>query len=241
MDNYFLELKRGSPIQYGNLMFYPISLKEICDTLGYEAFNQYMLPFCISRDYIESLKIEDLKEDYDMFEDVIMEDSQLLFYMSQILTLFCKIYSVYKNDKQLELCNEDDTIVAEINKDNFDDICEILNLINNKAKIKVELPPKDMSERQRDVWEKLQAGRKRNAEKNETHIYDVLNFCEYAGDYRVPIGELETWTLWRIFNCYNSKVSQMIYRDDLLIGLVAHDLKNINGDKHWSKQLMIRK
>jgi len=107
-------------------------------------------------------------------------------------------------------------------------------------KIKIEKPPTNLSERQLDIWKKLHGGRERYAKKNELHIYDILNYCEYAGNYHIPIEEIESWTIWRIYNCYNSKTGQLAYRDNLLIGLAAHDLKNIDGDKHWSKQLMIR-
>jgi hypothetical protein len=67
-----------------------------------------------------------------------------------------------------------------------------------------------------------------------------LNVCEYCGDYRIPIEELKTWSLWRIMNCYKTRLNIKSYDDNLQIALVSGDSKSISGENHWYHQLMIR-
>ena len=112
--------------------------------------------------------------------------------------------------------------------------------INGKNKIVIEKPPKNMSARQKDVWEKLQAGRKRDAEKNRLHIYDMINICEFGGNYHIPISEIETWTLWKLTRCYNSITGIKEYNDSLKIGIANYDLSSVQKDNYWIKKMMIR-
>ena len=155
------------------------------------------------------------------------------------LQLFCKCEDIYKRDNELLVkFNEKEPFV--INNGNFEDICQIIMKMNGKDKIKVEKPPKNMSERQRDVWEKLQAGRKRENEKNTVHIYDMLNICEFGGNYHIPIEEIENWTLWKIMNCYKARVNMKTYDDSLHICLVSGDGKSISDKNHWHYKLMVR-
>ena len=155
------------------------------------------------------------------------------------LQLFCKCDGIYKRDNEL-LLKFDDKEQFVINNENFEDICQIIMKMNGKEKIKVEKPPKNMSERQRDIWEKLQAGRKRENEKNTVHIYDMLNICEFGGNYHIPIEEIESWTLWKIMNCYKARVNMKTYDDSLHICLVSGDGKSISDKNHWHYKLMVR-
>lgn len=127
-----------------------------------------------------------------------------------------------------------------IDSNNFDDISDIILKINTTKKIIIEKPPENMSERQRDVWEKLQEGRNKDAKKNEIHIYDILNVCEFGGNYHIPIEDICNWSLWRIMNCYKARTEYKNYDDGLQIALVSGDGKIISGKNHWLHQLMIR-
>lgn len=152
----------------------------------------------------------------------------------------------YKTPKKVikETVSEDIEIKTErffkIDSNNFDDISDIILKINASKKIVIEKPPANMSPRQRDVWEKLQEGRRNDARKNEVHIYDILNVCEYCGDCHIPIEEIKKWSLWRIMNCYKTRLNIKSYDDNLQIALVSGDSKSISGENHWHHQLMIR-
>ena len=239
-NNYYLDLVTMDIIKYQGVSIYPISFKEIKETIGYEVFSQCMFPFCITKDYIEYVNNCELDNTFNLFEEIILKDKDMVKLVSIILSIFCKPEHIYADDKGIMLCDDKDNVMFVLNRDNFEEFSEIILKLNGKSKLKVEKPPKNMSNRQRDVWEKLQAGRKREEKKNEVHFYDILNVCEFAGQYRIPISEIESWTIWKILNCYNAKIGLKSYDDSLAIGLVAHDLKDIQGNNHWLKKLMIR-
>ena len=237
MDDYNLELIRQKPINYNGLLFYPISFGYICDNIGLDIFDSLLIPFLITKDCLK-MSDEEL-EQIDLFNDIIIKDQGMLSSVAIALQLFCKCEDIYKRDNEL-LLNFNDKETFVINNGNFEDICQIIMKMNGKEKIKVEKPPKNMSERQRDVWEKLQAGRKRENEKNTVHIYDMLNVCEFGGNYHIPIEEIENWTLWKIMNCYKARVNMKTYDDSLHICLVSGDGKSISDKNHWHYKLMVR-
>ena len=195
-NNYYLDLVTMDIIKYQGVSIYPISFKEIKETIGYEVFSQCMFPFCITKDYIEYVNNCELDNTFNLFEEIILKDKDMVKLVSIILSIFCKPEHIYADDKGIMLCDDKDNVMFVLNRDNFEEFSEILLKLNGKSKLKVEKPPKNMSNRQRDVWEKLQAGRKREEKKNEIHFYDILNVCEFAGQYRIPISEIESWTIW---------------------------------------------
>lgn len=236
-DDYNLQLIRQKPINYNGLLFYPISFGYICDNIGLDMFDNLLLPFLITKDCLK-MSDEEL-ENINLFDDVILNDKGMLTSLAFILQLFCKTKEISKLDNQILLKFEEKEHFV-ITKDNYEDICQIIMKMNGKSKIKVEKPPKNMSDRQRDVWEKLQAGRKRENEKNTVHIYDMLNICEFGGHYHIPIDEIEKWTLWKIMNCYKARVNLKTYDDSLKICLVSGDGKSISDKNHWHHKLMVR-
>lgn len=141
-----------------------------------------------------------------------------------------------KIEEEIEVKSERTFI---INSTNFDDISKIILKINANKKATVEKPPENMSPRQKDIWDKLQEGRRNDAKKNEVHIYDIINICEYCGSH-IPIEEIKKWSLWRIMNCYKARINMKSYDDNIQIALVSGDGKSISGNNHWHYQLMIR-
>lgn len=237
VTDYKLQLIRQKPINYNGLLFYPISFGYICDNIGLDIFDKLLLPFLVTKD---CFKIpDDVLENLNLFDDIILNDQEMLTSMAFILQLFCKSDDISRLDNQIFL-NFNGKEPFVINKDNFEDICQIIMDINGKEKITVEKPPKNMSNRQRDIWEKLQAGRKRESEKNAVHMYDILNICEFGGDYHIPIDEIENWTLWKIINCYKARINMKTYDDSLKICLVSGDVKSISDKNHWHYKLMVR-
>ena len=194
--------------------------------------------FDIQKDYITK-KVEKPKE---------VSQSDIKHYYSLFDWLYQKFRKCFSKEKNIEVEYIETTEEVEnkkektfiINSTNFDDISNIILKINANKKAVVEKPPENMSERQRDVWNKLQEGRRRDVKKNEVHIYDILNVCEFGGDYYIPIETIYNWSLWRIMNCYKARVGLKSYDDNLQIALVSGDGKSISGENHWHQQLMIR-
>lgn len=239
-NNYYYELIMGYPIYYDKLCIYPISFSTLFKLFGEEMFDYLILPFAMTSEYVkETFNIETTEN--NIFNDVIVKNGDMLKNVCLILTAFCKCGQITLSNNILHMYDENnEKILFDVTNDNFNDISDILLKINAKAKIAIEKPPKNMSARQKDVWEKLQAGRKREAEKNRIHIYDMINICEFGGDYHIPISEIETWTLWKLTRCFNSIIGIKEYNDGLKIGIANYDLSSVQKDNYWVKKMMIR-
>ena len=241
MNKYYNELFLGKPIFYQNLIFYPVTIDEITNITDLETFRTLMFPFMITTEYLISEKII-LEKDYknfNIFEDYIVKDNDSLQKIAFILEIFCRTSKISTLNNKILLYNSEN-MFFEITKDNFEDISDILRKLVCVKKIKAETPPPNMSQRQKDIWEKLQAGRKRESSRNEIHIYDIMNMCSYCGNYYISSSELKKMTIWQLINCYNSKTNIKSYDDNLMIGLASKDLKPILNNNHWSKKLLIR-
>ena len=249
MDNYYTELVGQYPIIYHGLTFYPISFEEIYESVGLEQFNNLIFPFSLTKDYFSIP--EDTIGDLDLFEDIILQNENFLYSVVVILSIFCKCNDIRCEKNELVLTfpsdkhsNEnsvpdEDDFVFRINKQNFDDIANILLKINGKTKIKVEKPPPNMTKRQKDIWDKLQEGRQKEAAKNALQIYDILNICEFAGGYHIPQEEIRKWTLWKIYNCFRSICGMNKFDEGLQIALVSGKGEDISGKNYWLNKLRI--
>ena len=238
-NNYYYELVMCLPIYYKNLCIYPISFTTIYDVFGIDGFDSFMIPFCMETDYVKKCFGIDVTNE-NIFRDVILNNEELLKSVCFILTLFCQCGNITMSDNTLHLYDiKNKDIIFDINNDNFNDISDIILLLTNKHKFVIEKPPENMSERQKDIWEKLQAGRKRDEEKNRLRIYDIINICEFGGNYHIPISEITNWTIWKLMNTYNSIVNIRNYDDSLRIGVASYDLSSVQNEKCWAKRLMI--
>ncbi|MDF2588224.1 MAG: hypothetical protein K0S41_2065 [Anaerocolumna sp.] len=233
---YYLDLVTQDPINYNGLIIYQPSFMDI-KQYGLENYDVLMYVHKLTLDCFGGV----VSGDTNLFEDIILKDKGLTNCLTESLYMFTKPEIIYlsSDNKYLKLVfNKNDHFI--INADNFNDISDILLKINATQKIKIEKPPENMSDRQKDVWKKLQEGRQRDENKNELHLYDMLNICEFGGDYHIPISVIKDWSLWRIMNCYKTRVGWKGYCDNLQIALISHDDKNISGKNHWYQQLMIR-
>lgn len=239
-NNYYYELVTGNPIRYKNLYIYQISFDDICTFFGYDNFSYLMMPFCLTAEYIKETTGLDV-QDENIFKEIILKDKNLLENVCQILLLFCKCEKITLFDQTLQLYDkESNDVMFKITNENFNDISDILLMINGKEKLKIEKPPDGLSERQLDIWMKIHEGRKREAKKNHLQIYDIINICEFGGKSHISVDEIKKWSFWKLINCYKSIAGDREYEDNLRIGIESHDLSSIEKDKHWLKKLMIR-
>lgn len=238
-NNIYMDLLTGDDIKFQEITIHQPTFREIRE-IGIDAYNQIMMPYSLT---VECFKEFDGKENINLFEDILLKDKSTVSCLAYSLQILTKSKDILLYQDHLELVFEDESDEKKsfnVTKDNFDELSEIVLKINANKKVEIEKPPSNMSKKQRDVWEKLQSGRKREASKNEVHLFDILNICEFAGRYHIQISEMMNWTLWRIMNCYKAILNIRTYDDNLKICLVSGDGKSISGKNHWHHQLIIR-
>ena len=166
-EKYYLDLITQDPINYNGLLIYQPSFEDI-KKYGIENYNQVFLVYRLTLDCFDLSE----KDGKNLFEDILLNDKSLLSCLSESLYLLTNASVIYlaEDMKSLKLKfnsksenQEDQYFIIDAN--NFDDICDIVLKINASQKIEIEKPPENMTPRQRDVWEKLQEGRRKDKEK----------------------------------------------------------------------------
>lgn len=238
MDNINLYLKLQEPINFYDVCtIYQPSFIEIFNynkDHGENQFEQILLPYYITLDNLPEEYTEEQKEGLTNF-DLLCTSSDLMGCLFLSLEYFSK--------SKLDIDNERKGIIFEgfnrvLNRDNFDEFAEIILKICGRERQKKEKKRVFANDRQRDIWEKLQEGRKRYAKKHELKLEDIINICEYGSDLYIPIEEIKKWSLWRIMNCYNSKLGMSNYKDSFRIYLVSGKPEIIEG-KHWTELIKL--
>lgn len=230
-NEYYLNLIRNQSINYEGLVLDIIPLKKVCE-LGLDHFDHIITPFALTNSCFQT-PVESI------FKQAILTTPDLLTSLIEYLQIATHFTICRPFTDHIDLLFGDGRSFR-IDDSNFEDICDIILKMNGKAKIVIEKQPNTKSTRKLEIWKKLSEGRKKFEEKNKVHLYDMLNVCEFGGEFHIPISEMDNWSLWKIGSCYSSRVGWKSYNDALDIALVSGDSKNITGDHHWHKQLMLR-
>lgn len=223
--NIDIELITQIPIVFNGIKITQPTLNVILE-IGMDTYNEHLLPFFVD---LDMLKIPyEYQEQYNVF-DIMTNDNNINLLLNSI-SIFCKTDVVKFDMENKRLYIGDDNGYLDCN--NFKEFSDIILQINSKERPVKEKPPKDMTEKQREIWEKLSAGRQRQAEKNRINLADLLNTCEFGGDYYIPMDEISNWTLWNISRCYRSILGKSSYKDAFSIYCVTGEKDLIK--QHWT-------
>jgi hypothetical protein len=114
-----------------------------------------------------------------------------------------------------------------IHRNNYDMLSDLILEINNVKRPEVEKVPEFKSERQRDVYTKLMAGRRRNQQKNNLNLISIANMVMHGGKSFIPYNEVRNFTISQLYNSY-SAIVQVDYSnkefDKYLAGADPKDL-----------------
>ena len=231
MDKYNLYLKAQKPIKFYDVcIISQPSFEEILE-FGIEEFEKLLLPYYITIDNISEELTDEQKEGIANF-DLLCSSEEFMSYLISSLEFFCKA-KIDFDDKGIFFKGFN----GRLNRDNFDELANSILKICGRERQKTEKKV-FANDIQRDIWEKLQAGRKRFASKNELKLEDVLNVCEFGGKYHIPMEMIERWSLWRIINCYKTIMGIRSYEDSFSIYLISGEKDLIEG-KHWTETIRI--
>lgn len=231
LPNFLVYLEAQKPIKFNNITIYQIPLNDILD-YNIEKYNELLLPFLLDMDDFDILD-KTLIQGMNIF-DILLLNKETLTMLLNAISYFCKIDKIVFDEQKGVL------YVGEgyIDRDNFSDFSEIILKINAKQKTQKEKPPENMSEKQRDIWQKLQEGRQRALAKSQVDLADLINTCQFAGDYYISINEISQWTLWNIARCYKSIFGKNNFRESFEIYCITGEDKLIKN-RHWSDLIKV--
>lgn len=150
-------------------------------------------------------------------------------------------YFTGEEDVQV-LHNMKQIVVAQnaiIDNSNFEELRNIVKTMCFKEDIVVEHPPRNMSDRQRDIWEKLQKGRSRGSSSDETYLQDLINYVQ-MGDGYIPLKEIRGMTMFEFRSICNMIIEKDSYRTALQYKTsFKFDMKD--DISHWTTKAKIGK
>lgn len=229
LDLVYLEAQK--PMKFNNIPIYQITLDEILE-YGMEKYNMLLLPFLVDVDDLD-IPEEVQSQDINIF-DILTVNSENLSMLLDSISFFCKTDKIGFDEQKQTLYIGD----GHIDKNNFADFSKIILESNSKQKVQKEKPPKNMTEKQKDIWYKLQEGRRRSAEKSQVDLSDLINACQFGGDYYIPMNDILQWTLWNIARCYKAILGKSSFRELFDIYCVTGEEKLIKNH-HWTDLIRV--
>lgn len=231
MQNLSVYLIAQKQIKFNNITIYQISLDDILE-YGVDEYNMLILPFLLD---IEDFDIQDgfTIQDMNIFDILILTKETLIMLLNGI-SFFCKTDEI-RFDEQNGILYVGD---GYIDRNNFAEFADIILKINAKQKQEKEKPPKDMTQKQKEIWEKLQSGRQRAAAKSQIDLADLINVCQFGGDYYISLNDILQWTMFNIVRCYKTVLGKSNYQDGFDIYCVTGEEKLIKN-RHWTELIKV--
>lgn len=248
-----LKLLMGKPIlidKENNICVHHATIDEIVD-MGEDEFNNLVAPFTLTSDalFAQLENGEELAEQhhiYDLFFERTEGGSYLLDhvfgantleYLEKCLRFFLRADSVKALQMRRKFVVNDAFV---IDKDSYLKIRSAIQAVTLRKDVEVERPPKNMSKRQRDIWNKLQKGRRRKAEKDAIYLQDIINYIAFGSSSFIPFREIEKMTYYQTQNAYKSILSVDSYKIGMSYKLSQKfDVKD--EIKHWTETIKIGK
>jgi len=122
-----------------------------------------------------------------------------------------------------------------IYRDNFESIREIILLTNACSKFEIEDEPTFENDRQKDVYYKLQEGRRRRAEKDRLQLKKLINIVMVYTNYHIN-DKIQEMTMFQLYNTYSSLSLKDGYELNMTYVPVVADTSKLDLE-HWSNKL----
>lgn len=244
----------GRPIlankEHGIYVHQPI-FSDIVD-IGEDEYNLMILPFILTTDSVFNgvENEEELSQKFHLFDlffaklesgknllDKVFGDTSSLELLSDSLRYFLKVEDVRILEVRQKILVNNSYI---IDKNEFDILRKIIQDVVGRNDIEVEKPPKNMTKRQRDIWAKLQKGRKRKAERDAIYLQDIVNYISFGGNSYISTDEIDRMTYYQFQNAYKSIMGRDAF--DVGMGYKLSQKFDVKDDvKHWTEALKIGK
>lgn len=231
MSNLLVYLITQKQIKFNNITLYQTSLDDILEC-GIDKYNILLLPFLLD---VEDFDIPNnfVIQNMNIFDILILTEQTLTMLLDSI-SFFCKTNEIHFDEQKGVLYIGD----GHIDRNNFAEFADIILKINAKQKQEREKPPKNMTEKQKEIWEKLQQGRQRAAAKSQIDLADLINVCQFGGNFYISMEDISKWTMFNITRCYKSVVGKSNYQDVFDIYCVTGEEKLIKN-RHWTDLIKV--
>lgn len=244
MDKNQLILSTEYDIDNVGMIYFPM-VEDLKDkAIGEDKINRYIVPYKLTKHHFQidkdKKKNEEILRDITLFDILTFKDLPFDDNTTYIELITDSLKYYFKVDVQYNM--EINSFIIDnkgiINRDNFDQIADIILAINNNKKLEIEDVPEFKNEKQRDVYYKIMAGRKRQAEKNKVTLSTIINIVIHGGNSFIPYYELLKMTIYQLINSYKAIIDIDICNRNYQQYLAGADANKIDLS-HWSEKIKI--
>ena len=222
-----LKLILGLPIEISKIKIHSVTVKDIAE-FGYLKYNQALK--IISADNFEIKKILNTDEDISPFEFLVISVMSSMEIRILIEDLFALIFKEKTEFSEEQLCFN--VGKHELNKDNFNEIINVICKRNGATKSEKDLG-KPSNEKARKILEKRNLARSKlnKSGENGFDLADLVSFLSIYFDTSTLLN-LDIYQLTDRFTRIIKKENYDISVDSLIHGANKSDLDL----KHWSEK-----
>jgi len=220
--------------------------------MGEEGFNDLVMPLILTNESVFNGldNEEELKAQFHIYDLFFAQIEENVFVLDTVfggksaLGVLKESLSYFLQTDDIEFLIHRKKIVINSNylmdKDEFLKFRKVVQDVTNKQDMQVDKAPKDMTDRQKGIWEKLQKGRRRRAEKDAIYLQDLINFTCFGGTSYIPLDQIDRMTYYQFSNAYKSIMGVDAFHTGMSYKLSQKfDVKD--EIKHWTESLKIGK
>lgn len=248
-----LLLGKSIPFEEGFFVKQP-TIDEISE-MEEGVFDNYVAPFVITIDSLfeDEEEAEKVKAEFTIFQlffhkiddtkhlmDSVFGGRNTLDFLKEVLSFFLDVdesaITILPNRKRIAISDNGREIVIDDEK--YNKLRGIIQKVLSREDIEVERPPKNMTGRQKDIWVKLQAGRKRRDQREALSTADIINIVSFGGHYHIPFRDVLDMTYFQLRKAFGNIISRDNF--DLSMGYKLSQKFDVKDDvKHWSKDFKV--
>lgn len=249
-----VNLALGLPINIDGVgVLFQTTIKEISEMYdeltgvrGFQLYEDYLSPFFIDIRLFDDESIQSKFKTFDMFfckkpdgEFLLQYKDDMMFkLLLKSLSFFFKCEVDFEQFDEIIYLSQHGKPIGQVNRGNFDLVSTLILEVNGMPKSVPEKPPVFQNDRQKDVYEKIQAGRKRQAEQNRINYATMINSVMYGGKCFIPVREIYEMTFWQLSNAYKTILTLDNWKINYPLLCVQIDPKGMDLS-HWSNSIKI--
>lgn len=264
-NNIRMKLVSGNPIPFGRDYIYQKKIKEIDNEIGIDMLDLYIYPFSLTKELINIDEV--LKKGHKLFDLILMSDlsnmgkenyyplisilnDSLKFFFNTDMVTFNQGYQIIQDKDKYEINNLQFIINGGtiVNKDNFDDLADLILLTTNHKRLKVEKKEEEkievgQSQETLEMFEEYMMLSKEAEEKEskkkmeENSIPFIVNVMANRDESRPSYEDIVNLSVWQLYNSYSSGIHIESYKNTMAQRNSGQfDMSKVKF-KHWTEDV----
>lgn len=209
-----------------------------------DRYNDYLLPYTITLETIFDDEEVIAKLDiFELFFEKLENEGYVLegAFNNNPIELLCESITFFTGCDVKVLENRKKIIIGDsfiLDNQSFITFRKIIQAVSARKDLVVEKMPKGLSERRKDVWLKLQEGRRRKAKREAVEMEDIANIVSFGGGSYISLEQIMDMTYYQFLNAYKSILGKDSYYVALQYKL-SQKYEYKEELAHWSKSMKV--